>query len=180
MFAAVLPPEHVVEELDALLTPRRDHDARLRWTRPDGWHVTTAFMADVPDVERLEEQLEDSLAGVAPFTVRLEGGLAFPHPVAARVLTLGVAEGADELDHLATKCRNAANHAGAHPDGARFVGHLTLARANRGIQATKWLGVLDSFPGWDVPVDEVALIRSHHRGHRYEVVARFACRGRPT
>lgn len=173
MFAAVLPPERMVEELDDLLTPRRDTDPRLRWTRPEGWHVTTAFMADVPDVERLEESLAEAMGTVAPFRMRIASGLSFPHPVAARVLGLGITDGVAELGALAEKCRNAANRAGAAPDGARFVGHLTLARANRGIQATKWLGLLDSFPGWSFTVEEVVLVQSHQTGRRYEEVARF-------
>ncbi|SDL36769.1 RNA 2',3'-cyclic phosphodiesterase [Tessaracoccus oleiagri] len=173
MFAAVLPPQEMVEELDALLAPRRDSDPRLRWTRPDGWHLTTAFMADVPDVERLEETLAEAAATVSPFRIRVASGRVFPHPVAARILSLGVTHGDEEIAALAEKCRHAANRAGAAPDGARFVPHLTLARANRGIQATKWLGVLDSFPGWSFDVDEVALVQSHQVGKQYDVVARF-------
>ena len=173
MFVAVLPPEEVVEELDQLLAVRRDTDPRLRWTRPDGWHLTTAFMANVPDVERLEESLAEAAEESAPFRLRVAGGLTFPHPVAARILALGVTDGADEFAQLSAKTKYAANRAGAEPDGARFVGHLTLARANRGIQATKWLGALDSFPGWSFDVDELALIQSHGTGKRYETAARF-------
>lgn len=173
MFAAVLPPESMVEELDELLRPRRDADPRLRWTRPDGWHLTTAFMADVPDVERLEGHLAEVAATTQPFTLRVAGGITFPHPVAARILGLGVGQGAEALGALSEKCRNAANRAGAAPDGAKFVGHLTIARANRGLQATKWLGVLDSFPGWTFAVDEVALVESFNGRRPYEVVERF-------
>lgn len=173
MFAAVLPPESLVEELDELLAPRRDVDPRLRWTRPEGWHLTTAFMADVPDVERLEEGLAQAASTVAPFRIEVASGLAFPHPVAARILALGVTYGELGLAALSAKCRDAAKRAGAAPDAARFVGHLTLARVNRGFQATKWLGLLDSFPGWNFTVDEVVLIQSHQVGKRYDVVARF-------
>lgn len=173
MFAAVLPPQSMVEELDALLEPRRDQDHRLRWTRPDGWHLTTAFMADVPDVERLEETLEEAAATMPPFSMRVERGITFPHPVKARLLAMGVTDGADELGRLSEKCRHAAVRAGAAPDGAKFVGHLTLARANRGIQATKWLSVLDSFPGWTFDVREVALVESFQIGREYRVVSRF-------
>lgn len=173
MFAAVLPPESVVAELDELLAPRREADPRLRWTRPDGWHLTAAFMADVPDVERLEESMAEAASGASRFRLRVGGGLTFPHPVAARILALGVSEGESQLTALAEKARHAAVRAGAAPDGARFVGHLTLARANRGFQATKWLGVLDSFPGWSFDVDELALVQSHQTGKRYEIVARF-------
>ncbi|NLE97247.1 MAG: RNA 2',3'-cyclic phosphodiesterase [Propionibacterium sp.] len=173
MFAAVMPPEDLVGELDELLAPRRDLDARLRWTKPEGWHLTTAFMADVPDVERLEESLELATSAVPQFTIRVASGLAFPHPVAARILALGVTDGEEDLGALSEQSRHAASRAGAAPDGARFVGHLTLARSNRGIQATKWLGLLDSFPGWSFTVAELVLVQSHRAGTRYDEVARF-------
>lgn len=63
-----------------------------------------------------------------------------------------------------------------HPDGQRFVGHLTLARLHRSTDARKWLQVLDTFrsaPWW---VDDIELIESHLREGpagrpRYETVA---------
>lgn len=179
MFTAVLPPQQLIEQLDELLRPRRDSDDRLRWTKPSGWHLTTAFMADVPDVERLIEALGQFAATTQPFGLRVAGSLAFPNPVEARALALGVTLGEDRLAGLAEKSRHAANRAGAAPEGGRFTGHLTLARANRPIQATKWLGVFDSFPGWTFDVTELALIQSHEVGKRYEVVETFPLAGFP-
>ena len=175
LFAAVLPPPDVINELDDLLEPRRDVDPTLRWTRPDGWHLTTAFMASVPEgrLERLEENLADVAERTPAFTVSLAGGLAFPHPIRARVLTLAVGVGHMELAALSERCRHAATKAGVEVDGSRFVGHLTLARHNRGLQATRWLGVLDSFPRWECPVEELCLLRSGLGGGRYEVLERF-------
>lgn len=177
MFTAVLPPSTLVEELDQLLIPRRDADSRLRWSRPEGWHITTAFMASVPDVERLEEALAEVTAQTVPFEITVGSGIAFPDAHATRLLGLGIAQGATELTALAEKSRNAANRAGAGPDGSRFVGHLTLARTNRGFPAVKWLELLDSFPHWSFPVTELALIHSHQTGRRYEQVASFPLRG---
>lgn len=178
MFSAVLPPQAVVEELDELLIPRRQAGAELRWRRPDGWHLTTSFMESVP--ESHYERLVDELAGVAQrtpqFVVRLARGVAFPHAAKAKILALG-AEGADgQLESLSRRCRAAANNAGVGVDGATFVGHLTLARHNRGLEATRWLGVLDSFPGWTWTVDELVLVESHQVGRDYEVVERFPLR----
>lgn len=175
MFTAVLPPAEVVAELDVLLEPRREAEPQLRWTRPEGWHLTTAFMGDVPEDSR--DRLEANLAAVAadtePFAVGLRGGIAFPHPVKARILAMAVGIGHTQLAALAARSRAAASRAGAAPDGARFVGHLTLARHNQGLQATRWLSVLDSFPEWDWTAEELCLIESRRLGRHYEVVARF-------
>ena len=47
MFAALVPPDDVVEDLDAFLEPRREV-AGPRWSPPPQWHVTLAFAAAVP------------------------------------------------------------------------------------------------------------------------------------
>lgn len=177
MFTAVLPPEEIVRELDGYVAPRREADSDLRWTRPEGWHLTTAFMGQVAlgrDVY-LEDNLAEVAARTRPFTVRIEGGIVFPNPMKARVLGLAVSDGHDELAALSASCRAAASRAGVEADGIRFVGHLTLARNNRGIQATRWLTVLDAFPGWSWTADELVLIESQRSGHGYgyQVAARF-------
>ncbi len=119
-----------------------------------------------------------------PFAVRLAGGGAFPDPARARVLFAGV-ETADavELGRLATGVRAAASRAGAAPEGGRFHPHLTLARARRPVEATRWLRVLDGYRGPEWTSGEVALVASHlgegpHRRPRHEVVATFEL-GRP-
>lgn len=175
MFTAVLPPEGVMEELDAILEPRRAVSEGVRWTKRTGWHLTTSFMADVDGgkVERLVEHLGGVAAGASGFDLRLGGGLSLPNPARARVVALGVERGAVELEGLSAGARRAASRSGVPVDGARFLGHLTLARSRAGINAVRWLQVLDSFPSWSWTVKEFVLIESHEVGRRYEQVAWF-------
>lgn len=179
MFTAVLPPREVVVELDRLLDPRRDADSSLRWTRPGGWHVTTSFMASVDRyrLDALEENLAEVAARTAPFRLALAGGVTFPDPMKARVLALAVGIGQEPLAALAASSRTAASRAGAEADGARYVGHMTLARHNRGVAAKRWLEVLSSFPVWEWTADELVLIESRQIGRHYEVVQRFPLDG---
>ncbi|MDO4784651.1 MAG: RNA 2',3'-cyclic phosphodiesterase [Propionibacteriaceae bacterium] len=177
LFSAVLPPPEVVDEIDGFLAPRRGSDDRLRWAPPIGWHLTTSFMASVEasHIDDLSARLTDAAARTRPFRVRVAGTRCFPGVWRARVLALDVAAGGAELGALARRCRNAANRAGVAVDGAPFTGHLTLARARRPIEATKWLRVLDSFPGTEWLASEVVLVESHlsDPGRRYEVVSRY-------
>ncbi|MCC2592394.1 RNA 2',3'-cyclic phosphodiesterase [Tessaracoccus sp. OS52] len=178
LFTAVLPPPSVVHELTTWLEPRREAGVEVwRWTRPEGWHLTTAFMSSVPvDArDRLVEGLAESLGRVQRFDVGVQGAVCFPGVERAKALALGLADGKEELAALARKCRAVAAHAGAAPDGSAFVGHLTLARARRPFDATKWFHVVDAFPGWSWPVEDVVLVESHlaDKGNRYEVVERF-------
>lgn len=194
MFVAVVPTDPVREHLADFLKPRTG----LRWSPPDQWHVTLAFLAAVPEhaVDELVERLGATAARRAPFTARLSGAGAFPHAGRASVLWLGVDQidpagvqptpgeadaprptrGQTPLHRLALGARAAANAAGAAPDGRAFLPHLTLARLRRPIEATSWLRVLDTYTGPPWRVDRIDLVASHlgqgpGRHPRYETVA---------
>lgn len=188
MFAAITPAAEAVEDLAEFLEPRQAVDSSLRWTLPEQWHVTLAFMAHVPErrLDDLTERLERAAKRRTPWVCRLAGAGAFPHPGAAKVLWAGVDcgddEGAEELRRLATGARAAAGKAGADVDGGRFHPHLTLARLRHGEDLTRWLRVFDAYRGPTWTVSELALIESHlgqgpHGKPRYDTVATFPLGG---
>lgn len=180
MFTAVLPPQDVLDDLEEFLGPRQEA-SEFRWTRPEGWHLTLAFMAQVPDrsVDELLERLTRAGGRRKPFTLRLAGGGAFPNPARAKVLYARLAvSDEEELDRLATGARAAANKAGAEAQGGRFRPHLTLARIRRPLDVTKWLRVLDAYRGPTWTADEIGLVESHlgegpRNRPRYEVRETF-------
>ena len=183
MFAAVVPPQDVLEKLEEFLGPRQEA-AEFRWTRPEGWHLTLAFMADVPErsLDDLAERLERAGRRRTPFTLRLAGGGAFPNPARAKVLYAGVEaepDALEELRRLSTGARAAANKAGAPADGTAFRPHLTLARMRRPVEATRWLRVLATYRSRAFDVTELVLVESHlgqgpGNRPRYDVVGEFA------
>ncbi|HHV20415.1 MAG TPA: RNA 2',3'-cyclic phosphodiesterase [Propionibacterium sp.] len=179
-FAAVVPPPHVIEEMEDYIAPRREADRRLSWVWPEHWHITTLFIEDLPDrsLDPLLEGLGALAARTQRFAVRLAGGGCFPDPFQAKVFYLGVTTGQETLAALSKTGRALASTVGAPPDGARFVPHVTLARTRTRFDGTRWLGVLDSFGAFDWEATELTLIRSHLRQgqrkrSRYEVLGRF-------
>lgn len=182
MFAAVIPPQDVLDELAEFVGPREEA-GELRWTRPESWHLTLAFMANVPDrsLDDLLERLARAGRRRSPFTIRLAGGGAFPNPARAKVLYAGVSgdpDALEELRRLSTGARAAATKAGAPADGATFRPHLTLARMRRPVEATRWLRVLATLGSQDFTVSELALVESHlgqgpGNRPRYDVVQTF-------
>lgn len=48
LFVALPVPAHVVDHVRAAVAPWWSDD-RVAWTRPDGWHVTVAFLGEVED-----------------------------------------------------------------------------------------------------------------------------------
>lgn len=180
LFAALMPPQLVLEELEAYIAPRRESDRRLSWLWPEHWHITTLFVENCPD--RSLDPLLEGLAGLAArtpaFAVRLGGAGCFPDPFAARVFYLAVRAGAEPLRDLSKHGRAIASTAGAAPDGARFVPHLTVARTRTRFDGTRWLGILESFGDFAWQASELTVIRSHLRQgprnrSRYETLARL-------
>jgi 2'-5' RNA ligase len=183
LFAALTPSAPAVEHLNAFLEPRLEAGPDLRWTDPDQWHVTLAFMAAVPEraLEDVERAVAEAAATHPPVELRLVGSGAFPRVAEARVLWSGVT---GELDPLARRVRDACSHAGGTPQGGRFHAHLTLARFRRPTEATRWLRVLDSYTGPSWTAREVSLISSHlgegRRGRaRHEVLSTAPLTGPP-
>jgi 2'-5' RNA ligase len=179
-FVAIYPPAEAVEHLDAFLDVRRESGS-FRWTEPFQWHLTLAFFGDVPDwsFDALVEGLETAVGKRSSLTAAIAGGGAFPHVGRAKVLWVGVdVNDAAELEKLAKGCRAAGATVGAPPAGERFRPHLTLARINPPIEATKWVRLLDAYRGPSWRIDEIALVESHlgegpKRRPRHEVVATF-------
>jgi RNA 2',3'-cyclic 3'-phosphodiesterase len=177
MFAAVVPPPEVVEDLDAFLEVRRSA-APFRWAGAEQLHMTLAFYADVPErsQDELVERLERAAERRTPFAARIAGGGAFPHVAGARVLWAGLATDDEELDRLATGARAAASRSGVAVDGQRFRPHVTVARLGHPADVSAWVEVLDAYDGPAWTVDTVTLLASYlgegPRGRpRYEVVA---------
>jgi RNA 2',3'-cyclic 3'-phosphodiesterase len=141
-----------------------------RWTRPEGWHVTVAFLGQVPDgdVERVAPAVRAGIADASPFVLRL-GGLG---RFGARVLHVAVED--EPPGALATLGRHvqAAVAAAGLPVQEREVrGHLTMARSTRRAR-------IDHVPAIDVPdrswraeTVHVEVSRPQRGGARYETLA---------
>jgi len=178
MFAALVPPPEALEDLGEFLAPRQEAEPGFRWTLPEQWHLTLAFLPAVADrhLDDLVERLGRAAHRRTPFTLRVTGGGAFPGPERAKVLYAALeCDRTEELTRLATGARAAAAKAGTEVDGRRFHPHLTLARVGRPVEATRWLRVLAAYRGPPWNVSSVSLIRSHlgegPRGRpRYELV----------
>lgn len=152
---------------------------RLRWTDPDGWHVTLAFLG-ATDPEHVAT-IRHAIAGIAGEFDHIDcpttGLGAFPSPNAARVVAYRLADPDGRLTQLALRVRRTLDV----DDGARFRPHVTLART-RGDgheRLGEWLRSLNP-PVGVVEVDHVELYRSHLGGGpaRYESLASIPLRER--
>ncbi|RRD06644.1 RNA 2',3'-cyclic phosphodiesterase [Arachnia propionica] len=181
-FLAVIPPTDVSEEISRFLEPRRlaSEPTSWRWTRSERYHLTLAFMAEYPQgrIEELIDALDLWAARRRPETMAIEGAGAFGTPERAKVLHLGVSSpGRAVLAEWSGQLRALASSHGGRPDGAGFTPHLTVARSRRGEPAGRLLQALDTYVGEPFDVTEVALVQSHLRDHRHEVLHRARLMG---
>lgn len=160
-----------LSETVAALRADPELDAAWRWTDPEGWHLTLAFLGatEPAQVPELAEALAAALDALEPFSVPTGGLGAVPARRAARVLWYGVDDDAGRLRRATEAVR-----AGLGKDAAdRFSPHLTLARARdrRGVDATAVLAT--AAPAGEIDVDRAVLYRSHlgHGPARYEALA---------
>ncbi len=163
LFVAVVPPVEVVEHLTDFVEPRRSHpDDDVRWAADENWHITLAFLGEVPEwkTDDLGGGLERAAKRQKPFDLRLSGAGAFPSVADARVLWTGVQDEAGALPHLAMTTRSAANKAGVVVDGRKFTPHLTLARLRRPMDVVRYVRVFDEYQGPSWTAGGIRLISS--------------------
>lgn len=149
-----------------------------RWVRVEGLHVTLRFLGATPDEKQaaLGLALLAAAQGVAPFDVVLSGGGSFPNPYRPRVLWIGIAEGAPQLEGLVLRLNDALKPLGWAPDERPFAPHLTLARTD-GVPGADEKAARLAEVAKDVRLtwraDRVVLYKSFvgHGPARYEVLA---------
>lgn len=174
LFLAVPLADNTRREVEAGLEPIA-RDLPGRSVMPENWHLTLRFLGDTEPEQRdrLVRELEGTRLGPT-FTLEFGGLGAFPRAERARVLWLGVKQGATELGELARSVEAAARGAGFPAESKPFRAHLTLSRIQppRSVAA-----LLTGGPrlALQMPVHKVVLLRSHlGRGPaRYEAIARF-------
>ena len=186
LFVALAPPAEAVAELAAVL---RDlpPEPRVRWTRPEQWHVTLAFLAEVD--ERAQAELASRLGRVArrhaPLRLSLAGGGRF----GGQVLWTRIEGDRLPLRRLADAVRAAARRCGLPTDQRPYRAHLTLARSAlaRTTQPAPDLrplvAALQGFAGSAWPATDLHLVRSQLGAGpggtaRHETVASWPLTGR--
>jgi RNA 2',3'-cyclic 3'-phosphodiesterase len=173
-FLAVVPPDDVLDAVDAAVSGIEVPSAAARLTARPQWHLTLHFLGNRVDFDAVARAL--GALAVRRGTVALGAAGAFPSERRGRILWLGVSEGEALLSQLAAAVGALLEPVGYPPDERPYHAHLTLARLKT--PADLRPVVADLGPGtrgrpWTV--DEVVLFqsRTHRTGAEYVARARF-------
>jgi RNA 2',3'-cyclic 3'-phosphodiesterase len=179
LFVAIVPPPEVLGELADAVAPLHAARPELRWTGPEDWHLTLAFLGEVehPVLPELTTRLERAAARHPEQRLAVAGGGAFPGSNRARVVWAGFDADQPALAALAASVAAGARRAGAPPpdEGRRYRPHLTLARCREPANVADLTSALAGFRGTAFTATGVELVRSNLGGRepRYEYLARW-------
>ncbi len=165
---ALWPPAPVLDVVEEKLAARMS--GRVRWVGRERWHVTLDFLGAVPDeiVGGIPDVLSDVGRGAAVATALLGPKTA---ALGRSVLCVPVAG----LDELARSVREAMAPFTASADRDRpFVGHLTLARAQRGRSIPHGLLGVAVSGAWSVETVSLVASTAGANGPRYSIVSTAA------
>ncbi|MFD3569158.1 RNA 2',3'-cyclic phosphodiesterase [Streptomyces sp. NPDC058667] len=134
LFVALAPPDEAKEELARELGAAYDAYPRLRWNRIEDWHITLAFLGELPaaTVPLLRPPLADLAASLRPVELALRGCGHFDE----RVLWSGIAGDLEGLHALADGVRAVVRECRVPFEDRPLRPHLTLARARRDDQSS--------------------------------------------
>ncbi|MBT2468153.1 RNA 2',3'-cyclic phosphodiesterase [Streptomyces sp. ISL-66] len=161
VFIALAPPDDAKQELERELRPAYDAYSKMRWNRIEDWHITLAFLGELPvaAVPLLRQPLADLAAAREPLRLALRGGGHFDN----RVLWTGIDGDLEGLHLLATEVRTVVKECGIAFEERPLRPHLTLARARRNdhSSAVAAAASLAAFAGRPWPAERLHLVGSN-------------------
>jgi 2'-5' RNA ligase len=155
-------------------------DVRASWARETNLHLTLKFLGEIPQaaVADFSTSVSRAVAGVTPFSIRLEQTGAFPTHGQPRVLWIGIDDGAGKLAEMNAKVEEESALEGFAGEPRPFHPHLTIARL-RNPQHARALATAHKrmkFEPVEIPVSDLLVIRSELSvgGSEYSIVSRHA------
>ena len=131
VFLAIELPQDIKDLIEGIKEKLMPALKGIRWTRPEGMHLTLKFFGDVSqdDVFRISEIVGRNVRDIAPLelNVGLPGG--FPSLKKPRVLWFGIDGDVQRLAALQAEIEGALEECGFSGGERSFKPHLTLGRA---------------------------------------------------
>jgi 2'-5' RNA ligase len=129
-FLAVDLPTEVKDGLGRIQEHLKALIGGIRWTRPEGIHLTLKFFGDISreEMARISGAAEPAAAKLSPFPLTVEGLGVFPDLKRPRVLWIGMGGQLDILSGLQREIDAALEAHGFKREERSFKPHLTLGR----------------------------------------------------
>lgn len=182
LFVAVYPSQEALDDLAAYIDESplahfgSQNQVNVRLTARGLWHVTLAFLGEVP-TERVDE-VAAAIGAVpgAPARLRVGGGGKFGRG-RFTILWAGLRGDVERLNAVAKAVRSQLKRARVQYDRKPFRPHLTIARPGDRAPAAITAADVERLAAYDGPdwtCDEVCLVSSDLGPQpRHEIIERF-------
>ena len=174
LFVAIFPPPDVQQAAHRAADPLRASRGAVAWVKHQNLHYTMRFLGEFDDAgaQRATAAMREAAASRPRFGAALGGFGAFPSAKRARVLWLGMLQGAEPMRLLASALEEALAKHGFDAAEQAFEPHLTVGRVRT---PGDWTARLIDAPTVEArfSVDRLRLVQSTlgGGGARYETVA---------
>jgi len=164
-FIAIPVGEEVSLRLGRLVEKLRSSGARVSWARTDNIHLTLVFLGDVKDsvTEPLARSMDEVVAHVSPFKLKVEGLDSFGRGRYPRVIWAGVTGDTRPLARIQSRLADAAMDEGIEVDERPYRPHLTLGRVKGPRNRDELARIMDGHRAdkmGTVTVDRLVLMQS--------------------
>jgi 2'-5' RNA ligase len=150
-FVALDLPQNARDKLDRLQSLLGPETTGVRWVEPNTFHLTLAFLGDVPNSDLPEVCRAVARAGaeMSPFDVRIEGLGVFPDAKRTRSIWVGfVGPGLENIERLQARVADEVARIN-YPTDDKFHPHITLGRLKPGRGPTRDLTpLLNHYRTW--------------------------------
>jgi 2'-5' RNA ligase len=154
--------------------------ADVGWVRPENLHLTLKFLGQVEEsrISAIGQAIAAAAAGRGPVHLVFQGLGAFPRPREARVVWVGISNGAEALGALQAKVETALESLGFMREARPFTAHLTLGRVRGPAYREQLARALSEAPVevlGEMVLDRIELMKSNLSpgGARYTILQSF-------
>lgn len=133
LFIAIDPSAEQRDTLSALQQRLSGFLGGIRWTRPEGLHLTLKFLGEQEEelLPAIIAAMQEAASLASSFNLQFGQTGVFPSPQRARVIWTGVRTGSAEVIELASFLEKSLEKRGFPVEDRPFRVHLTLGRARR-------------------------------------------------
>lgn len=165
LFIALELSERQKEEVGVFQEKTKKYLQNARWVKPGNIHLTLKFLGETDEnrVDLIKGAIDDACYNFSSFSVSYGGGGVFPSERKARVLWIGLTEGAESVCSLAENLEEKMVDIGYKKEKRSYHPHLTIGRLRNPPPASSIKNFLSEGTGFassDSTIDRVVLFES--------------------
>ena len=152
----IIPTDDIIKFLNEINSLNAD----IKIVEPKNIHITLKFLGDTPEeeIEQIEEIIKNSVKGIDPFNIMLEGTGVFPNKGYIRVVWIGL-KGLQYLVDIAKNVDEKIASLGFKKEKRDFSAHLTIGRVKSSKNKDVLLKKIEEYTDFNFGIQEVKSIK---------------------